>query len=176
MFQTGDYVIYGNSGVCQVEKVEPLGGRGPERRRMYYTLKPKYSTETIYVPVDTGTFMRRIISREEAEALIDRIPFVQPNVCSESNSRVLTDHYKTTLKSHDCEKLLQTIKAVYLKGKRAAEQKRKPGQVDQHFGKLAEELFHGELAVALDMPVEEVKGYIRCRVQAMQSDAELAQE
>ncbi len=167
MFEVGDFIVYGSTGVCQVEKIGALGGRGPERKREYYTLKPLYSSETIYAPVDTGVFMRRVITRDEAEALIDRIPELEADICSDRNSRVLSDHYKAALQTHDCQDLIQTIKEVYLKSERAAEQKRKPGQVDQHFGKRAEDLLHGELAVALDIPVEEVKPYIVRRIKAM---------
>lgn len=172
MFEVGEFVIYGSSGVCRVEKIGALGGRGPERKRQYYTLKPRYSSETIYAPVDTEVFMRKVISREEAEQLIERIPELPAVICNDRNTRALTDHYKATLRSHACEDLMQTIKAVYLKGVRAAEQKRKPGQVDQYFGKRAEDLLHGELAVALGIPLEEVKPYIAQRLEALTEHSE----
>lgn len=168
MFETGDMIIYGGTGVCKVTAVAPLAGsRGAERKRLYYTLKPCYGTETIYAPVDTKVFMRKVITREEAEQLIDRIPELEPDICNERNMRLLSEHYKANLDTHCCEDLLQTVKAVYLKGVRAAEQKRKPGQVDQHFGKRAEELLYGELAVALDIPFEQVKPYITARMKEL---------
>lgn len=75
MFAAGDLVIYGGNGVCEVTEVGPLrGSRGAERKRLYYTLRPRSGTETIYAPVDTPVYMRGIISREEAERLIDCIP------------------------------------------------------------------------------------------------------
>lgn len=169
MFAAGDLVIYGGNGVCEVTEVGPLrGSRGAERKRLYYTLRPRSGTETIYAPVDTPVYMRGIISREEAERLIDCIPELSVQVCNDRNLRALTDHYKASLDTHDCLALLETVKAVYLKGKQAAEQRRKPGQVDQRFGKRAEELLHGELAAALDIPVEEVKPYIAARVKALE--------
>ena len=169
MFGIGDLVVYGGTGVCEVAKVEPMGGRSADRKRLYYTLKPRYGSETIYVPVDTNVFMRKVITREEAEALIDRIPEIQAEICNDRNLRVLSDHYKATLRSHDCEDLLQTVRAVYLKGRQAAEQKRKPGQVDQYFGKRAEDLLHGELSVALNIPMDEVGDYISTRVKELES-------
>lgn len=169
MFAVGDMIIYGGTGVCRVNAVAPLAGsRGPDRKRLYYTLKPCYGTETIYVPVDTKVFMRKVITREEAERLIDRIPELEPDICNERNLRVLSDHYKANLETHSCEDLLQTVKAVWLKGAKAVEQKRKPGQVDQYFGKRAEELLYGELAVALGMPFDDVKPYITARVKVME--------
>ena len=73
MFAAGDLVIYGGNGVCEVTEVGPLrGSRGAERKRLYYTLRPRSGTETIYAPVDTPVYMRGIISREEAERLILR--------------------------------------------------------------------------------------------------------
>ena len=77
MFQPGSLIVYGSTGVCRVEDV------GPKKimkdiLKTCYTLTPLYSRETITVPVDSPVFMREVISREQAEQLIDRIPEEEP--------------------------------------------------------------------------------------------------
>ena len=73
MYHTGEFIVYGTSGVCEVTAVgQPAFAR--DEGRLYYTLTPVYGTETIYIPVDSPVFMRPVISREQAEALIESIP------------------------------------------------------------------------------------------------------
>ena len=52
MYQAGEFIVYGTSGVCKVEAV----GKSPfegEEDKLYYTLTPVAGTETIYLPVDS---------------------------------------------------------------------------------------------------------------------------
>ena len=63
MYQIGDYVVYGGSGVCQVMGVGTPASSACDRHRAYYTLRPLAGTETIYVPVDTCVSMRPVLTR-----------------------------------------------------------------------------------------------------------------
>ncbi|MCI2106388.1 MAG: CarD family transcriptional regulator [Intestinimonas sp.] len=173
MFQKGDLIIYGNTGVCRVEEVGPpknIGGA--DRDRLYYTLSPVYGTGNIYIPVDTSVFMRPVISREEADRLIDRIPLIQEDICDSSNQRTLNEHYQAVLQTHTCEDLLQLIKTVYAKNRNYIHRGKKPGQTDQKYKKRAEDLLYGELSVALDIPLEKVEGYIRKKMAALEKKSE----
>ena len=53
MYPVGSLLVYGRNGVCRVREIATKARqwRGPER--LYYTLKPLYTTETIIIPVDT---------------------------------------------------------------------------------------------------------------------------
>ena len=73
MFQIGERIMYGSSGVCRVEAIgKPDSASFADRDRDYYTLSPLYGEGVIYVPVDSSVFMRPILSREEALELIRR--------------------------------------------------------------------------------------------------------
>lgn len=172
MFQTGDLIIYGNSGVCSVDEVCNPESTKVEDGRMYYKLRPLYSTETIFIPVDTKVFMRPIISRREAEALIAGIPSTREQAFVTRNLSMLKEHYESSLQTHDCGDLLQLIRSVYSKGQDATQNKRKLGQLDQRYMKRAEDLLYGELAVALDIPRDEVLAYIESVVKSKQDAVE----
>ena len=48
MFQEGDMIIYGNTGVCRVEQVgHPDHIKGADDSRLYYTLAPVYQAGVI---------------------------------------------------------------------------------------------------------------------------------
>ena len=166
MFAKGDLIIYGSTGVCRVLEVGPMqGGTGADADRLYYTLTPVYSTGTIYIPVDTKVFMRPIIDRQQAEELIARIPQIREDLCCAKDPRLLAERYRTSLLTHQCEDLVQLIKSIYAKNHTAG---RKPGNTDQQYMKRAQELLHGELAAALDIPIEDVEPYISKAVAALQ--------
>lgn len=170
MFQIGELIIYGNAGVCRVDAIGSPALDALSAERTYYTLTPLYQDGTIYTPVDTTIFMRPIINYEQARQLINRIPHMRENICIERNLRMLNDHYKESLQRHSCEDLLQMIKDIYAKGKMVAEQGKKLGSTDEKYMKQAEDLLHGELAVALDIGKDEVAEYIKQSVQEAAAD------
>ena len=84
MFAVGDKIVYGENGVCTVEKIEPLAMSGASKDKLYYHLSPLIGSGTYFAPVDSGAFMRTVMSREEAEALIDAIPGIEPAICNDN--------------------------------------------------------------------------------------------
>lgn len=170
MFQTGDLIIYGSTGVCEVKDISPSQFPG-ERERMYYTLAPRYGTETIFIPVDSPVFMRHILTREQAEALIEHVTEVEENQMTPGGHREMTEQYEASLRTHDCVELLRLIKTAYMKTRRSVQNGRKPGQTDQRYLKRAETQLYGELAVALGIEPDEVKDYIERSVRASKKKA-----
>ena len=67
MYSVGEKIVYGENGVCTVIKVAPLEISGASKDKLYYYLAPLIGTGVYYSPVDSGAFMRPVISREEAE-------------------------------------------------------------------------------------------------------------
>ena len=165
MFQPGDFVVYGSSGVCRVIRVGALESRAADPSRQYYTLQPVFEAEVIYTPVDSGVFMRPAMTKEQAQRFIQEIPSIQGDVCTERNPASLRIHYETSLQSHQCRELVSMIKGIRSKGRETAKKGRKMGQVDQRYQKKAEGLLHGELAIALGITQEEVVEYIRRTVE-----------
>jgi len=158
MFQPGDLIVYGRTGVCRVEGIEEYKGQA------FYVLSPLYQNCDIKTPVDGKVFMRPVITREEADELIDMIPQVEAQPCESKALRELTEHYQSLLNCHECKDLVELTMSIYAKKKAAEKEKRKFGVVDERFLREGEALLYGELAAALDIPVDEVPGYIACRL------------
>ncbi len=165
MYRISDLVVYGSSGVCRVMEIrsQPFPTTGEER--LYYVLQALGDHCTISVPVDSDkVFMRPVISRQEAEALIDSIPQLDAQAYHSKAPRELAEHYEALLKTHDCASLLAMTRSIYLKKQELLRQKRKFGSVDERFLKRAEELLFGELAAALEIPRDKVLDFITARV------------
>ena len=168
MFHPGDLVVYSTTGVCRVEEIcKP--GLSDDKNREYYLLKPCHQDGVIYCPVDnTKVPIRPVISREEAEALIDLIPTLRAEACRAPTLQALAQHYQTAVRSHDCKDLVEMILSIYVKQQQAEAQHRRLGLVDERFMKQAERLLYGELSAALDIPYDEVQPYIARRTGAKQ--------
>lgn len=170
MYQPGDMVVYGSTGVCRVKEITtPECQKGGEK--LYYALEPLYQDGVIYTPVDTKVFMRPVITEEEAQALIDKIPTMEAAAYHNSVLRELEEHYAAYLKSHECGDLIELAMSIYAKKQDLASQHRKFGAVDERFMKRAEDLLYGELAVALKIDRDQVPSHISNRINALQRSA-----
>lgn len=168
MFQKGDFIVYGNTGVCRVEDIGlpdniPTEAKGT----LYYKLLPVRGTGVIYIPVDSTVFMRPVLSREAALKLISKIPDIQEEPYCGQDQRMLAGHYRTFLDSHECEGLIQLIKTVYTKNKSQSQKGKQPGKTDMQYMKRAEELLHGEISVALNIPFERVSDFLKQEVSKL---------
>lgn len=166
MFQTGDYMIYGNSGVCQVESVGTIDTiPGIPKDKIYYTLKPLYiKGSTIYTPVDNQkVLIRPLISKEEAMQLIDGIEEIETLWISNEKQR--EEVYKEELATCDCKELIKIIKTVYQRMQERLAEGKKITNSDRKYFKIAQDSLYGELAIVLDMEKEKVEEFITERMQ-----------
>lgn len=151
MFNKGDKVIYGQTGVCVVEDIAQRE-LIKNVKRLYYKLRPIYQQNNIiYAPAQSDkVFIRSIISREEAEQLISKMP----------------DIYKAALESEDtdgeenkpttCEELAAVAVKIHRKKKAAKSAHKRLGFTDEKNLEHAEEMLFGELAEVLELDINEI--------------------
>ena len=168
MFQPGELVMYGTTGVCRVEEITtPTGGA---KGKPYYRLTPLFQNGTVYTPVENGKVpMRPILTSQEANALIDAIPTVPASAVSGTTLQAVAAQYQNALRSNDSYVLLQLTKSIYQKQHPASDGKQRGGSVEERFRKQGEQLLYGELSVALNIPIEEVPAYIAQRLEALKA-------
>jgi CarD family transcriptional regulator len=160
VFEKSESVICGSKGVCSIIDVTKLNMPGVDKEREYYILKPLYmSASTVYIPVDTAEeSMRKVMSKEEAEELIHEIPGIP--LITITNEKLLEQEYKSCMKANRCESWIKIIKTIFLRKQKRLEAGRKVTAVDAKYYKMAEDNLYGELAVALNMPKDDVEAYI----------------
>ena len=160
MFSVGDKIIYGENGVCTVESIGPLSMAGASKDKLYYYLSPLIGSGTYFAPVDSGAYMRPVMSRAEAEALIDSMPGIQPAICTDNRFNHVDAFYKELFKQHSCEALVSIVKGLR---SRISDRKTTSSRAEATM-KRAKDILHGELSVALDIDVKDVEGYIASRL------------
>ena len=88
MFSIGEKVMYGGTGVCVVEEITSVKFSASQPGKPYYLLRPMYQTGTIQTPADSGKVpIRPVMNRSEAEAVIDAMPAVPAEICTEESQR-----------------------------------------------------------------------------------------
>ncbi len=170
MYGIGELIIYGNIGVCRIKDIATPSFCDDGEKKQYYVLEPQEQRGVIYIPVDSDVFMRPLINREEAERLIDLIPSRDGEIFHSARPPELAKHYSDAMQTHDCGDLFEMIKSIYAKKQDRLLNKQKIGVVDEEYMKRAETLLYGELAIALDIPKDEVEAYIASRVDAMEDN------
>jgi len=158
-------IVYGSMGVCRVEAVETRVLPKGAGEAQFYVLKPIYQTCSVSTPVDNDKIiMRPVISRDEAENLIDTIPNIHAEAYHNKVLRQLSEHYESIIKLYDCAKLIELILSTYDKRRLCVRQKKKFGAMDERYIKRAEDMLFGEFAVALGIDKNEVQSYITRRI------------
>ena len=158
MFTVGEKIIYSEHGVCTIEKIAPLSAS--EQDKLYYHLTPLVGSGTYFSPVNSPAFMRPLISRQEAEAVIAAIPAIEPAVCSDNRFNHVDAFYRELFKLHSCEALIAVIKGLRL---RMVDRKSKSSRAETLM-KRAKDILNGELSVVLEMDIRDVESYINAKI------------
>ena len=157
MYNIGDFVVY-KKDVCKVIDYKKKHIKDID----YYELVPILdNTLKIIVPVNSG-FIRSILSREEAEDVIDMIPDVD---VIEVNDKLIENEYKRLLHDGGYEGLVKIIKTTYLRNEDRINNKRKISEKDDNYFNLSEKYLYSEFSVSLGMEYDEVKKYVIDRVK-----------
>lgn len=155
MFQPGDLILYGGTGVCRVTGITVL----PPSNGQYYVMAPVFApiAETIYVSVRSKAPMRPLLSLPEAHACLEDFDTLPSVTAVHRDPKQTAAQYQHILESGDCRKGLSLLKTLYLKTAAEAHTGRRNSQTDQRFIKEAEYLILGELAAVLGQSPEEIK-------------------
>ncbi len=156
MYTVGDKIIYGESGVCTVEKIAPLEISGSSPDKLYYHLTPLIGSGTFFTPVDSATYMRPVMSREDAETFILSIPAIDPAICNDNRFNHVDSFYRERFKTHSLEDLVSVIKGLTI---RLSEKKTRSTRAEATI-KRAKDILYGELSVSLEMDLKHIESYI----------------
>jgi len=165
MFERGEYIVYGTSGVCRVENITTMKLDGVSAERLYYELVPVGKAGgRIFTPVDSGkTPMRRIMNREEVARLIAQIPEIQ--TLWVANEKQREENYKACMRTCDCREWVRIIKTLYQRKQERTAQGKKVTATDERYLRMAKECLYSELEIPLGIPKEELEGYITQQIE-----------
>ena len=143
MYQIGELVQYGTSGVCKVEEIVQ-GVPWLQKDMECYLLVPvNKKEEKIYTPVDNDKVkMRRILSREEVAELIGKMSEIEELAIL--NEKQCESIYREELYSVDCYRWLGLLKTLYSRRAARTAIGKKITATDERYIKSVEERLREE--------------------------------
>ena len=112
----GDYVNYGNQGVCRIDGRRSLKFGSAQPKRDYYILSPVYQKGSrVYVPADNQELlekMRPVLSPQEIDKAIASVKEEDISWISDRKRRLAKSH--EILARRDEHELLQLASCFYL--------------------------------------------------------------
>lgn len=152
MYKIGDYVIY-LKDVCKIFDIKEKYMNDTD----YYILVPMNDESLkLSVPVTNET-LRNLPSLNEVNAMLDNICNI--SVLTEENKQ-LEDEYKKLISSGSYEDLIKVMKTAYLRNKKRLDNKRSISSKDKNYMEMAEKHLIPELAIVLDMSIDETEQYV----------------
>ena len=158
MYQIGELVQYGNSGVCKIEEIVQ-GVPGLQKDTRCYLLIPVNGRDgKIYSPVDSGKVkMRRILSGEEVRDLMGKAPQIEELTIL--NEKQCESVYKEELYSVDCYRWLGLLKTLYSRRAARLLAGKKVTATDERYLKSVEDRLREELSIVIG--AEETKSELQ---------------
>ncbi len=164
MFQKDEYVFYESGGICKISDIQKAPLEGMPADREYYILQSVHSANgTMYIPVDNDkVFLRPLLNRVEAEALIARIPEV--DAIEEGNAKLLRTKYQEAMHAHDPVEWVRIIKTVWRRTTGNPIRPQRLSETERSLSENAKRYLYTELALALGMSAGEMEQYIIDRI------------
>ncbi len=160
MLEKGEFVVYGEKGICEVDGTTHLDLRGADKEKLYYILVPLGERDTrVYCPVDNAKVpLRRPMSGQEAMELIRELPELSELAVPQEKFR--EDTYKAALRSLDCRQWASMLKTLRRRRKNRLRQGKKVTATDERYFRRTEEYLYSELALALGKQKSEMEDFI----------------
>ncbi len=160
MFKVDDYIIYGGSGVCKIVDICPSPLKSGDKEKLYYKLKQIYEGKSIiYTPIDNHKIMmRKVISEQETNELIDHINIIESTFFDDNRSR--EEECKAAIHTHDCKELMKVCRGLHLIKEKQLEDGKKLSSMDNRYLKATKELLLGEFSISLNKSKEQVEQLI----------------
>ncbi len=155
MLSRGDAVVYKCRGLYKVEDVGTLDFSFVDNGKQYYTLQSvENAGDRAYIPTEDETNIRRPVSREEALAIIDRIPQIE--VLQVKNEKFREQEYKDCISDFCPENWVKVLKTTYKRTKSRGS----ITSLDRKYQMLLEHALYSELSFALGIPAGEIQDFI----------------
>lgn len=161
MFDVGTQIIYGVSGVCDINDIrtENFG----DEDKLYYVLNPINDKDAIiYVPVNNPksvSKMKPVLTKDEVLEMVHSMPATE--IYEEENSKNRKELYNRILKSGNRKELVKLIKTVYFQKGEREKAGKKIWAADENAMKKAEKILYEEISFVMNIAYDEVVSFIK---------------
>lgn len=160
MYNIGEFISYGNNGVCKVLGTQVMANTSGTENRQCYILQPLHDKSCkIMTPVDNQkVVMRSLISKEETKQLLEDIPEIE--TLPEQSARQQEMAYQRALHSCNCREWICLVKTLTRRMAIRKGNGKKVTATDDRYYKAATEKLVEEFSVVLGMNASDTKELI----------------
>lgn len=149
MFKTGEIIVHNKMGLCTIKEITEFNGIE------YYVLISSIDNTKIMIPkANSSKLIRKIITKQEIEELVAKIPEIEVESIHDFKTRV--KKYEELLKSGETEKLIILLMMIYKHKK----ENNNLTVADKEISKNAEKLLFDELGYVLNINSNDVEKYL----------------
>lgn len=160
MFNINDTVLYGSHGACRVIDITEKEFCG--KIGLYYILEPMFDDRcTFFVSTDNelaAAHLRPVLPEPQVRQLIRDMPATAAEWID--NPKLRKARYGQIIANGDRRELIALIKALHDHQLRQQASGKKLNMSDEQSLKTAEKMLYHEIALALDLPPEQVVPFI----------------
>ena len=159
MFEIGEKIVDKSGKVCEVLNIEEADyGIGTKK---YYVLTPCFSSNPslrIHIPVDQESRLRKIMTKNDVNDLINRLPEIE--TIWFINPKVRNTKFREIYTTGNPIEIFRLIKSFKHKKKEFLSENKNLSFSDEAFlNEIKTNIYH-EIALALDIDFEKVESYI----------------
>ena len=158
MYAIGEYVVHPGQGVCQVKDVT----EGPDAT---YLLMPIGQRHPVHIsfPVASEDRLRPVLSRVEAEKIIEDYPVMKLDDFAARNISLEEEHFRKEIRTGSCRDSVRIAKTFRMRIADLSRRNKKPPVAYERILKQARERSFLELSVALGCTPEDVEMLFQTR-------------
>lgn len=166
-FSKGETVVYGGSGVCEIDDIKDVRFYH-ERPQKYYILRPLFvnQAQVVYVPFNNEKLTSKIkpvITKKEALDLIHGITECSVEWVEDRNAR--KELFNGLMSSGDRKDIVDVISTITARRKMLEDEGKSLNQQDEKILTDATRRMNAEFAVALGMDPKEIPEFIEVELE-----------
>ncbi len=164
MYKINDYIMYSTTGVCKITDIK-RGKLFNDIETNYYVLNPIFESSASFIRIsvdNTKVKMRKIISKDDAAALIDAFSSFETKWINDNKLR--SAKHKEYLFSCKCEEWMKLFKTLLLKKDEKERNNKSLSPTDETTMKYIVKLLSQEFSIALNIPFDDVGKFIMQKI------------
>lgn len=147
MYDNGDYIICRSGGIWSVSK--------KDNGQLYLSEHGQDASKIL--PENSEEIIRKIVSKKDVLDIVSRIPYIR--TIQAPNDRIRMELYEDAMREYDEIEWVKIVKTIYLR-----QQEKRIAPAEAEYADKAKGYLHGEISVILNIPMDEVNGYIASSV------------
>jgi len=152
MYHVGEYIVHPGQGVCKVDEIVDQ----PQETYMLLPVGTRHPMR-ISFPVASEGRLRPVLSKAEAEELIDEYPQMDVDGFTERSAALEEEHFKNQIRRGTCRDSVRVVKTFRRRIAEVRSRNKKPPVAYERILKQASERSLSELAIALDITPDDVR-------------------